>query len=115
MSHAQSTYITQCARWPWSLSFLDRIYSFFAVQHAFGKLALQTNFGNHVDERLSIADVLALDEVGSEHCLHDGILTTLLVGKPNEPVGVHGVRRPFDPVEGEIDAFCFPDRNQPGV
>ena len=97
------------------LDFLDRIHSFFTVQHRFGTLPLQTSFDNHVDERLAIADVSALGEVCSEQCLHDGILTTLLVGKPDKPMGIHGVRRPFNPVEGEMDAFCFSDRNHLGV
>ena len=30
-------------------------------------------------------------------------------------MGIHGVRRPFNPVEGEMDAFGFPDRNHLGV
>jgi hypothetical protein len=42
-------------------------------------------------------------------------LNAFLVGKPDEPVGVDGVRRPLDPVEGEMDTFCLPDRDQLGV
>jgi hypothetical protein len=42
-------------------------------------------------------------------------LTTLLVGKPNKPVGIHGVWGPFNPAESEMDAFCLPDRNDLGV
>jgi hypothetical protein len=30
-------------------------------------------------------------------------------------VGIHSVWRAFNPVEGEMDAFCFTNRNQLGV
>jgi hypothetical protein len=93
----------------------ERIHSFVTVQHRHGKLALQSSFGNHVDELLAITDVSTLGEVGSEQCLNDRILTTLLVGKRNKPVGTHGVWRPFNPIEGEMDAFCLANLNYLGV
>jgi hypothetical protein len=30
-------------------------------------------------------------------------------------VGVYGVRRPFEPVDGEMDSICFPDSHDLGV
>ena len=81
-----------------------------AVQHGLGLAPVQTGLGNHVEERLPVADVPALGEVRPEQRLHDRILNAFLVGQPDEPVGVERVRRPLDPVEGEVDAFCLPGR-----
>lgn len=56
------------------LGLLDRIHSVVAAKHGLGLLAVEARFGNHVNERLPIADVLGLREIRSEQCLHDRIL-----------------------------------------
>src|SRR5262249_49422616 len=35
--------------------------------------------------------------------------------KPNKPMGIHGVRRSFNPIEREMNALFFPGRDQLGV
>ena len=90
-------------------------HPFIIVQHGLGLLPVQARLGNHVEECLPLADVPALREVGPENRLHHRILNPLFVSEPDEPVSVEGVRRPLDPVEGEMDAFNFSDRNHPGV
>jgi hypothetical protein len=50
-------------------TFLDRLQAVVAVQHGHGSVSIQANLGNHVEERLAIADVQALGEVGQEQRL----------------------------------------------
>lgn len=59
--------------------------------------------------------VLALGEIGPEQPFHHRILHAFLIGQPDEPVGVQGVRGPLDPIERELDAFFFPDCNHPSI
>ena len=61
------------------------------------------------------ADVLAFSEVGSEQCLNDRILTTMLIGKPDEPVGINCVWRSFHLVEGKMNSFGFSDSEYFGI
>jgi hypothetical protein len=43
-----------------------RFQSLVAIQHGLGTVPLHTSLGNHVDERLPVADVPTFDEVRSE-------------------------------------------------
>jgi serine/threonine-protein kinase len=54
-------------------------------------------------------------EKSSKQRLHDGILNAFLVGQPDQPMGVESVWRPFDPVEGELNALLLADSDQPGI
>jgi hypothetical protein len=47
--------------------------------------------------------------------LHHGVLHALLLGQPDQAMGVEGVGRPPDPVEGEGDSFRGPDRLHLGI
>jgi len=97
------------------VGFLDRFQPVVTIQHALGFAPFQARFSNHVEECLALADVQSLREVGPKQRLHDYILNTFLVGQPDKPVGVQGVRGPPDPVEGEMNALYFADSTQLGV
>lgn len=75
----------------------------------------QVPINHHVKECLPPADVPPIGEVGPEKRLHDCILNTLLVGQPDEPVGIHCVRRPLHLGEVEVDAFRFSGGGDLGV
>jgi hypothetical protein len=42
-------------------------------------------------------------------------LNALLIGKPNQSMGVERIRGSFDSVEGKMDSFSLADRNHLGV
>ena len=50
---------------------------------------------------MPVADVPALGEVAQEQRLHHGVLDAFDFSEPDQKVGVEGVRRSLDPVEGE--------------
>jgi hypothetical protein len=97
------------------VSLLDGFPAVVAVPHGLGPVPVEAGPGDHVEERLTVADVPALREVGPEQRLHDRTLHALPPGQPNEPVVVEGVRGTLDAVEGKRDAFGLLDRNHPGV
>src|SRR5438552_331124 len=48
------------------VGFLDRSHAVIAIQDCLGFAPAQTSFGNHVDERLPVADAPAIGEVRPE-------------------------------------------------
>jgi hypothetical protein len=44
-------------------------------------MPLHSDFVYKLDNRLAVTDVPTLCKVGPEQCLHDGILTTMLIGQ----------------------------------
>ena len=58
---------------------------------------------------------LALLEVATEQRLDDRILHALLLGEPDQAMGVEGVRRPPHQVMPELDPIRRADCGDPGV
>src|SRR4051794_33075457 len=63
----------------------------------------QSCLGGDVGEHPPVPDVPTVEEIGSKQRLDHGVLPALLLGVPDQPVGVEGVGRASDPVEGERD------------
>jgi hypothetical protein len=98
--------------------FLDRPVT---GQKSLDILTIESTVGRDLSQRIEIPDLAPLREV----CLKEGlgyfILTALLLGEPDEAMGVEGIRRPLDPIEGKDNpirltgfGYAFLDR-PPGL
>ena len=69
-------------------------------------LTIESTVGRDLSQRIETPDPAPLREVRVKEGLDYFILTTLLLREPNEAMGVEGIRRPLDPIEGKDN----PDR-----
>ncbi len=64
---------------------------------------------------LDVADVEPVDEVGAEQGLDHRIAAALGCGKPDQPMGAQGVRRPPDALKSEFDPLAAPGSGDRGI
>ena len=69
-------------------------------------LTIESTVGRDLSQRIETPDPAPLREVRVKEGLDYFILTTLLLRELNEAMGVEGIRRPLDPIEGKNN----PDR-----
>lgn len=82
---------------------VNGLHAFITAQRALDQLPIHTRFNNDICQHLTIADVPTVNEIRSKQPLDDGILTIMLFGQPDEPVGIKRVRRSLDSVKCEVD------------
>ncbi len=75
------------------------------MQESVNLFAAESGFGCDARQHLPVAEVSARHEVAAKQPLDHRVLDAPLAGKPDEPVGVEGVRRPFNTREIERHAF----------
>ena len=66
-------------------------------------------------QRLGIADIQALDKMGLEQGLHDGLGAAFVAGEADQSMCAQRVWRPPDPLEGEFDALGAPRVSDRGI
>jgi hypothetical protein len=72
-----------------------------AGQKPLDLLTIDPTIGRNLRQRIKVSDLAPLREVRPKEGLGYFILAALLSCEPDEAMGVEGIRRPLDPIEGK--------------